>query len=44
VPVVLAEVGFLTNATEDRRLNDAKHQKRAAIGLAEGIERFAPAN
>ena len=42
VPVVLAEIGFLTNPAEDRRLTAAKHQKRAAIGLAEGIERFAP--
>ena len=43
VPVVLAEIGFMTNAAEDRRLGEAKYQKRAAIGLAEGIERFAPA-
>jgi N-acetylmuramoyl-L-alanine amidase len=42
VPVVLAEIGFMTNATEDRRLNDAKYQQRAALGLARGIERFAP--
>jgi N-acetylmuramoyl-L-alanine amidase len=42
VPVVLAEIGFMTNPTEDRRLNDATYQKRAAIGLARGIERFAP--
>lgn len=44
VPVVLAEIGFLTNPAEDRRLNDATHQKRAALGLARGIERFAPAD
>jgi N-acetylmuramoyl-L-alanine amidase len=44
VPVVLAEVGFMTNAPEDRRLNDPRHQKRAALGLARGIERFAPAD
>lgn len=42
VPVVLAEVGFMTNPAEDRRLNDSKHQQRAALGLARGIERFAP--
>jgi N-acetylmuramoyl-L-alanine amidase len=42
VPVALAEIGFMTNAAEDRRLNDAKHQQRAALGLARGIERFAP--
>jgi N-acetylmuramoyl-L-alanine amidase len=44
VPVVLAEIGFLTNPAEDHRLNDATHQKRAALGLARGIERFAPAD
>jgi N-acetylmuramoyl-L-alanine amidase len=44
VPVVLAEIGFMTNAAEDRRLNDPKQQKRAALGLARGIERFAPAS
>ena len=42
VPVVLAEIGFMTNVAEDRRLNDPKHQQRAALGLARGIERFAP--
>ena len=42
VPVVLAEIGFMTNAAEDRRLNRASHQQRAALGLARGIERFAP--
>jgi N-acetylmuramoyl-L-alanine amidase len=42
VPVVLAEIGFMTNPAEDRRLNDPEHQQRAALGLARGIERFAP--
>jgi N-acetylmuramoyl-L-alanine amidase len=42
VPVVLAEIGFMTHPTEDRRLGDAKYQQRAALGLARGIERFAP--
>ena len=32
----------MTNPAEDRRLNDARYQKRAAIGIAEGVERFAP--
>ncbi|HEX8051481.1 MAG TPA: N-acetylmuramoyl-L-alanine amidase [Thermoleophilaceae bacterium] len=44
VPVVLAEIGFMTNPAEDRRLNDAEYQQRAALGLARGIERFAPAD
>jgi N-acetylmuramoyl-L-alanine amidase len=42
VPVVLAEIGFMTNPAEDRRLNQAKYQQRAALGLARGIARFAP--
>ena len=43
VPVVLAEIGFMTNPAEDRRLGQARYRKRAALGLARGIERFAPA-
>ena len=39
VPVVLAEVGFLTNPSEDRRLNTHAYQRRAAQGLADGIAR-----
>jgi N-acetylmuramoyl-L-alanine amidase len=39
VPVVLAEVGFLTNPSEDRRLNTRAYQRRAAQGLADGIAR-----
>jgi N-acetylmuramoyl-L-alanine amidase len=42
VPAVLVELGFMTNPSEDRRLNDPKQQKRAALGLARGIELFAP--
>ena len=42
VPVVLAEVGFMTNPSEYRRLNQAKYQQRAALGLARGVERFVP--
>jgi N-acetylmuramoyl-L-alanine amidase len=42
VPVVLTEIGFMTNPAEDRLLNRAGYQQRAALGLARGIERFAP--
>ena len=41
VPAVLVELGFMTNPAEDRRLGKAKYQKRAALGMARGIERFA---
>ena len=40
VPVVLAEVGFLTNPREDRRLNSARGQRRAALGLERGVRAF----
>jgi N-acetylmuramoyl-L-alanine amidase len=43
VPVVLTEVGFMSNPAEDRQLGRAEYQKKIAIGLERGIERFAPA-
>jgi N-acetylmuramoyl-L-alanine amidase len=39
VPVVLAEVGFLTNPAEDRKLTSRAYQRRVARGLAQGIAR-----
>jgi N-acetylmuramoyl-L-alanine amidase len=42
VPVVLAEVGFLTNGGEDRLLNQSSYQQRAAQGIADGILTFIP--
>jgi N-acetylmuramoyl-L-alanine amidase len=40
VPVVLVEVGFLSNPRENRLLNSARYQRRAALGMANGIGRF----
>ena len=40
VPVILAEVGFMTNPTEDRLLATAAYQRRAALGLCQGTLRF----
>jgi N-acetylmuramoyl-L-alanine amidase len=40
VPVVLAELGFMTNPTEDRLLATAAYQRRAAVGLCRGTLRF----
>lgn len=40
VPVVLAEIGFLTNPREDRLLSTAAVQQRAAVGLCRGVLRF----
>jgi N-acetylmuramoyl-L-alanine amidase len=39
VPVVLAEVGFLSNPREDRLLSTRAYRRRAARGLAQGITR-----
>jgi N-acetylmuramoyl-L-alanine amidase len=39
VPVVLAEVGFLSNAREDRLLATRAYRRRIARGLAQGITR-----
>ncbi len=40
VPVVLAELGFLTNPTEDRLLARPAYRARAAVGLCRGTLRF----
>ncbi len=40
MPSVLVEVGFISHPTEARRLVDSKYQKRLALGLANGVERY----
>lgn len=40
VPVILVELGFMTNQTEDRLLSTAAYQRRAAFGLCRGTLRF----
>jgi N-acetylmuramoyl-L-alanine amidase len=40
VPVILVEMGFMTNPTEDRLLATPAYQRRAAIGLCQGTLRF----
>jgi N-acetylmuramoyl-L-alanine amidase len=40
VPVILAELGFMTNPTEDRLLATSAYQRRAAHGLCRGTLRF----
>ena len=39
VPVVLAEMGFMTNPTEDQLLGTVAYQRRAAVGLCRGTLR-----
>ena len=40
VPVILVELGFMTNPTEDRLLASAAYKRRAALGLCRGALRF----
>jgi len=40
MPAVLVEVGFISNKAEAKRLVSTKYQKRLAMGLADGIERY----
>jgi N-acetylmuramoyl-L-alanine amidase len=40
VPVILVEMGFMTNPTDDRLLATAEYQQRAALGLCRGTLRF----
>ena len=40
VPVILVEMGFMTNPAEDRLLSTAAYRQRAAVGLCRGTLRF----
>jgi len=40
MPSVLVEVGFITHPSEAKRLVSAKYQKKMALGLANGVERY----
>ncbi len=40
MPAVLVEVGFISNKAEAKRLVSIKYQKRLAMGIADGIERY----
>ena len=40
MPVTLIEVGFMTNATEDRLLNKTSYQKKLAKGIVSGIDEY----
>ena len=40
VPVILVEMGFMTNRTDDRLLATETYQRRAAAGLCRGTLRF----
>lgn len=38
MPAVLIELGFLSNAAEDRNLSEAAYRERLAHGIADGVE------
>jgi N-acetylmuramoyl-L-alanine amidase len=40
VPVIMVEMGFMTNPTDDRLLGTATYQRRAALGMCRGTLRF----
>lgn len=40
MPAVLVEVGFISNPTEAKRLVERRYQKKFALGMANGIERY----
>ena len=40
VPVILVELGFMTNPTEDGQLATAAYRRRAAVGLCRGTLRY----
>lgn len=41
VPCVLAELGYMTNPEEDKKLNDPEYQRLLVIGLATGMSLYA---
>lgn len=40
VPVTIVEMGFMSNASEDRKMVSASYQKKMVKGIAGGIDKF----
>lgn len=40
IPVTLIEMGFMTNKSEDIRLQDDNYRNKLAAGMAEGVDRY----
>ena len=43
VPVVLVEMGFLSNPEEDQKLSTEKYRKQVADGIADGAQEWLAA-
>lgn len=41
IPSILVETSFISNPTEERRLNNSKYRVRIAQGIYEGIKRYS---
>ena len=40
MPICMVEMGYMTNAAEDKRLNDPKYQAKLATGMANAFVRY----
>lgn len=40
IPVTLIEMGFMSNPTEDRNMQNSKFQQKMAKGIADGIDQY----
>lgn len=40
IPVTLLEMGFMSNPSEDRRMQKKRFQKKMAVGIADGIDSY----
>lgn len=40
IPVTLIEMGFMSNPTEDRKMQNSSFQKKMATGIANGIDKY----